>query len=161
GAILISVEFCIVIGVFLSFVLYVPRAAHVKLTPLTPTPEGGLRDRRPGDTPSDRLVAFELEGGLFFGAQPELAKHLATIEQAGRGKVRAVILVLSRGRNPDAAFLSLLRELHERLRSRGVTLLLYGVQTDMTTALGASGLQAIIGARRIFPEGPAGHPFGI
>jgi SulP family sulfate permease len=161
SAILISVEFCIVIGVFLSFVLYVPRAAHVKLTPLTPTPEGGLRDRRPDDPLTDRLVAFELEGELFFGAQAELAKHLATIEQAVRGKVRAVILVLSRGRNPDAAFLSLLRDLHEGLGSRGIALLLYGVQIDMTTALRASGLQGIIGVHQIFPEGPAGHPFGI
>src|SRR5262249_23269742 len=104
---------------------------------------------------------FELEGELFFGAQAELAKHLATIEQAVRGKVGAVILVLSRGRNPDAAFLSLLRELHDRLRSRGVTLLLYGVQTDLTTALRASGPRPLRGARQIFPEGPAGPPAGI
>src|SRR5205085_1887556 len=32
AAIFISVEFCIVVGVFLSFVLYVPRVAHVRLT---------------------------------------------------------------------------------------------------------------------------------
>ena len=31
AAVAISVEFCIVIGVFLSFVLYVPRAARVRM----------------------------------------------------------------------------------------------------------------------------------
>src|SRR5438132_5858917 len=38
AAVAISVEFCIVIGVFLSFVLYVPRAAQVRLTQFTLTP---------------------------------------------------------------------------------------------------------------------------
>jgi SulP family sulfate permease len=161
AALLISVEFCIVIGVFLSFVLYVPRAAHVRLTQLTPTPDGGLRPWRPGDAPPDRLAAFELEGELFFGAQADLAKHLATVEQAARGQVRAVLLVLGRGRNPDAAFLSLLRLLHEGLQARGVTLLLVDVQSDLATALGTSGLQSVIGARHIFAEEPAGHACGF
>jgi hypothetical protein len=39
SAVLVSVEFCILIGIFLSFVLYVPRAARVHLTELILTPE--------------------------------------------------------------------------------------------------------------------------
>ena len=46
AAVVVSVEFCILIGVFLSFVLYVPRAAHVHLTELTVTPDATV-DRRP------------------------------------------------------------------------------------------------------------------
>jgi SulP family sulfate permease len=60
GAVLISVEFCVVIGVLLSFVLYVPQAAHVTLTPLIPTPDGDLRARRLGDPPPDRRAANDL-----------------------------------------------------------------------------------------------------
>jgi SulP family sulfate permease len=143
GAILISVEFCVVIGVFLSFVLYVPRAAQVRLTPLPPAPDG-------------QTVAFELEGELFFGAQIELADHLAAVERAARGGVRTVALVLSRGRNPDAAFLSLLRGLYDTLRARGVALHLDGVQSDLTAALRACGLQAILGTRPADPAGQRG-----
>lgn len=132
SAIVVSVEFCIVIGVFLSFALYVPRAAQVKLTSLTPEGEPGGH------------IAFELEGELFFGAQEELAKHLANIDEAARGEVRAVILILSRGRNADAAFLVLLRLLHDRLRSRGIDLHLRGVPGDLNVALGASGLQGLL-----------------
>src|SRR5262249_50226724 len=148
AAVLISVEFCIVIGVFLSFVLYVPRAAQVRMVQLTITPEQRIRERLVGDPPCNRLLFYGLEGELFFGAEPELDKHFAVIEQAagggardeGRGTrdqvpdssslnphpsisgphpsplaprpspIRAVILVLHRARNPDAAFLNLLED---------------------------------------------------
>src|SRR5262249_47777613 len=128
AAVLISVEFCIVIGVFLSFALYVPRAAQVRLTPLNAAPERTLRDPPPDGPADDGLLAFELDGELFFGAEVELGRHFATVAGAGQGNVRAVILVLRRGRNPDAGFLNLLGQLHETLGSRGVTLLLCGVQ---------------------------------
>ncbi len=156
GAILISVEFCVVIGVFLSFVLYVPRAAQVKLTPVAPSPDWDFWTSRPGIPRQGRVLAFELEGELFFACQAELAKHLAAIEHASREDVHAVVLVLTRGRNPDAAFLSLLLELHSTLCARGVDLLLCDVQHDLTTALRKSGLHAVIGARQIVSLDPDG-----
>src|SRR5262245_18067307 len=58
AALAISVEFCILIGVFLSFVLYVPRAAQVRLTQLGRSGENGMRERRPGETDCDRLLIF-------------------------------------------------------------------------------------------------------
>jgi SulP family sulfate permease len=151
GAILISVEFCIVIGVFLSFALYVPKAAQVRLATLTATPAGELRERQPGDPHDARLVGFALDGELFFGAEVELARHFAAMSEAARGDVRVVILVLDRGRNTDAGFLHLLREFHETVRARGVVLLLCGVPADMMTGLAGTGLADAIGADRIFP----------
>ncbi len=65
SAVAISVEFCVLIGVFLSFVLYVPRASRVDLTELTLTPERVVRDVT-ADVPCGRHV-FSLEE-LFFGA---------------------------------------------------------------------------------------------
>jgi SulP family sulfate permease len=156
AAVFISVEFCIVIGVFLSFVLYVPKAAQVRLVALTVTREGGLRDRRAETTSDNRLIAFALDGELFFGAEVELTKHFATISEASRGDVRAVILVLDRGRNPDAGFLRLVRELHETLRSRNVLLLLCGVHAQLMSSLNSTGLSEAIGPERIFPPADAG-----
>jgi SulP family sulfate permease len=192
AAVLISVEFCIVIGVFLSFVLYVPRAAQVRMVQLTLTPEQRIRERLVGDPHCDRLLLYGLEGELFFGAEPELDNHFAVIEQAaanngsqesgvrGResarergsknedrgsktslpldprsssltpGKIRAVILVLHRARNPDAAFLRLLEDFNTHLRERDIALVLAGVQPDLSRALESTGLEARIGARQIF-----------
>jgi SulP family sulfate permease len=150
AAVLVSVEFCIVIGVFMSFALYVPKAAQVRLTALTATPEGDLREKQPTDAPDERVLAFGLDGELFFGAEAELARHFATIAEAARGEVRVVLLVLRRGRNPDAGFLGLLGKLHEKLRVRGVALVLCGVQSDTQACLEATGLAEAIGSERIF-----------
>jgi SulP family sulfate permease len=154
AAIVISVEFCILIGVFLSFVLYVPRAAQVKLVPLIPTHEGRLRERQPSDPPCGRLLFYDLEGELFFGADPELDKHFGTIEHAVTGKVRAVLLILKRARNPDAAFLTQLRAFHTRLCQRNVTLLLCGISPDLFAGLQRTGIEAQIGAEYLFLDRP-------
>ena len=85
AAVVISVEFCIVIGVFLSFVLYVPRAAQVRLSQFTLTPEQRIRERLPGDPECDRLLCYNLEGELFFGAEPELEAHFSRHGAGGEG----------------------------------------------------------------------------
>jgi len=159
AAVFISVEFCVVIGVFLSFVLYLPRAARVRLTQLVHTPDGGVRERASGEQACDRLLLFRLEGELFFGAEPELKEHLAAVERAARDGAGAVVLLLERARNPDAAFLSLLDALEVSLRGRGVALLLGGVEPDLGRGLARSGLAARIGAGRIV-EGRPGHDAG-
>ena len=150
AAVVISVEFCIVIGVFLSFALYVPKAAQVYLTPLGATPEGELREKLPSDPSDSRWLAFELDGELFFGAEVDLERHFATIAESVRPRVRVIILVLRRGRNPDAGFLALLGNLHKTLDARGIALILCGVQPDMATGLASTGLTAALGADRIF-----------
>ena len=155
AAVFVSVEFCIVIGVFLSFVLYVPRAARVRMTQLIRTAENGLRERKAGEPACERLLIYHLEGEVFFGTEPELKHHFAIIEQAAREKVAAVILVLERARNPDAAFLNLLRALDSHLRQRHVALLLCGVESDLVRALAVTGIESQIGARRIFGDQPS------
>jgi len=155
AAVVISVEFCILIGVFLSFVLYVPRAARVRITQAVPTPENGLREHTPGQASCDRLLIYNLEGELSFGAEPELKDYFVAIERAARGDVRAVILALERARNPDAAFLNLLQTLDKGLRRRNVTLLLCGVGSDLGKALAGTGVGTQIGLRWIFGDRPS------
>jgi SulP family sulfate permease len=152
AAVAISVEFCILIGVFLSFVLYVPRAAQVRMTQLVRMPDQRVRPRQPGERIDDELLIYHLEGELFFGTEPDLEAHCAAIAEAAHGKIRAVILVLQRARNPDAAFLMLLRSLDRRLRQRGVTLVLCGVAADMDATFACTGIRMQIGDGRIFCE---------
>ncbi|HEX4073145.1 MAG TPA: SulP family inorganic anion transporter, partial [Planctomycetaceae bacterium] len=105
SAVAVSVEFCILIGVFLSFVLYVPRAARVHMTELIMTPERVIRERISTDVPCGRIRIFSLEGELFFGAAPELEEHLDAVAEAAQDGVRVVVLRLKRARNPDAVCL--------------------------------------------------------
>jgi SulP family sulfate permease len=151
AAVLVSVEFCILIGVFLSFVLYIPRAAHVQLAEWTLDAEGHLRERGSNDSRCGRMLVYSLEGELFFGAAPEMQGYLSGIEKAVREDTRVVVLVLKRARNPDAAFLGLLGNFHSRLEQRGVVLVLCGVREDLVRGLRGTGLDARIGPDQIVP----------
>jgi SulP family sulfate permease len=154
AAICISVEFCILIGVFLSFALYLPRAAQVRMVELIHTGDDRIRERRAGDPVCNRLLIYNLEGELFFGAEPDLARHFTAIETAAKPPVRVVLLVLKRARNPDAAFLRLLFEFQTKLRSRGITLILTGVMPDLAAGLSSTKLDEWIDARRILHDHP-------
>jgi SulP family sulfate permease len=150
AAVFISVEFCIVIGVFLSFVLYLPRAAQVRMAAFAVTPEQRVRERVQDDPVCDRMLVYGLEGELFFGAEPELEKHFRAIEQAAREKVQVVVLVLKQARNPDAAFLTQLEAFQRNLRRQRVVLLLCGVSPELSKAINATGLDEGINPKHIF-----------
>lgn len=150
SAVAISIEFCILIGVFMSFILYVPQAARVYLTELTVTPERIVREKVPTDPTCGRIRIFSLEGELFFGAAPELEQHLQRIEEATKGGVRVVVLRVKRVRNPDAVCLSVLDRFITRMKSAGIVVLLCGVRPDLMKVIRASGLVQRVGPNHVF-----------
>jgi SulP family sulfate permease len=152
AAVFISVEFCILIGVLLSFVLYIPRAAGAHLTEFVLTPQGIVRERISTDPPCDRVLLYNLEGELFFGSAPALETQLAGIEQRAGKESRVIVLRVKRVRNPDAVCLRLLDNFIKHVEERGVVVLLCGVRRDLAKALRTTGLADHLGRERIFPE---------
>jgi SulP family sulfate permease len=150
SAVVISVEFCVLIGVFLSFVLYVPRAARVHMTELVLAPERVVRERISTDPVCGRIRIYSLEGEFFFGAAPELEEHLESIAEAARDGIRVVVLRIKRGRNPDAVCLTVLNRFIDRMRKLGVSVLLCGVRPDFMKVIESSGLLRRLGSQRVF-----------
>jgi SulP family sulfate permease len=157
SAVAVSVEFCVLIGVFLSFVLYVPQAARMHLTELVLTPERVVRERIAADVPCNRIRIFSLEGELFFGAAPELEEHLEAIQAAAEGGVRVVVLRLKRARNPDAVCLSLLNRFIDHMHEAHVSVLMCGVRPDLMKVIETSGLVNRLGTDRVFVFQETGH----
>ena len=150
SAVAVSVEFCVMIGVFLSFFLYVPRAARVYITELVLAPERVVRERVASDPDCNRIRIYSLEGELFFGAAPELEEHLKTISATARLGVRAIVLRLKRARNADADCLSVLDRFITRMQAARVTVLLCGLRPDLMKVLEASGLLRRLGSEHAF-----------
>jgi SulP family sulfate permease len=150
SAIAVSVEFCVLIGVFLSFVLYVPQAARVHLTELVVAPERVIRERVASDKICGRIRIYSLEGEFFFGAAPELEQHLDAITQTLDDGVRVLVLRLKRVRNPDAVCMNVLDRFIERMHDLSVVVLICGVRPDLMKVINSSGLVRVLGSERVF-----------
>jgi SulP family sulfate permease len=152
AAVGISIEFCVLIGVVMSFMLTVPRAGQMLITEFTLT-GAGLRELLPGDPPCSRILVFGLEGEMFFGATAALEGHFAAMERRIDANTRVLVLRLKRARNPDAVGLTLLEKFLSRVKARGVHVLLCGVRTEFAEKLERTGISAQLG-ERLFLEQP-------
>ncbi|HEY7425999.1 MAG TPA: SulP family inorganic anion transporter [Gemmataceae bacterium] len=135
AAMLISIELSILIGVCVSFLLFVPRAARLQVAEMVVSPERVVRERQPNDPHCGNLALFSLEGELFFGAGPQLSEFLDMVRQRVAQGARVVILRLKRTRNPDMVCLEMLQQFLEEMQDRKVPVLLCGIRPDFEQAL--------------------------
>jgi SulP family sulfate permease len=153
SAVFISVEFSILIGVALSILLFVPRAARLRATELTVTSEGLVREWSPKDPPATELLIYDLEGELFFGAAPELDRFFDELtRRTGQDGIRYIVLRVKRTRNPDVVVLERLEHFLRASEARGVTVLLAGVRADLSQGIKNLRFGEWLPADRIFYE---------
>lgn len=144
----------ILIGVALSIVLFVPRAAKLKVTELIVDEQLVVRARRHDERASDGLLIYDLEGELFFGVAPELERTFNEIgSRIETDNVRKLLLRLKRVRNPDVVMLEQLEHFLKDVQRRGVDVWLAGVRPDLTAALHRLGFETWFPPERILPHG--------
>ena len=153
SAVFISVEFSILIGVALSILLFIPRAASLRLSELIVSGDNILRERLPNDPPCADLLLYDLEGELFFGAAPELDRCFEQLKQRTEAEnIRFVILRLKRTRNPDMVSLERFDHFLHDMQARGVTVLLCGVRPGFAKGMENLRFYDWLPADRVFPE---------
>ncbi|MBI5510336.1 MAG: SulP family inorganic anion transporter [Deltaproteobacteria bacterium] len=154
AAFAISIEFCVLIGVVMSFLLAVPRTGQMLLAEFVVTPDGTVHERLERDCVCGHMLVFGLEGEMYFGAGASLEQHLDVIERRATADTQAVVLRMKRARNPDAVGMGLLEGCIDRLRARGVHVVLCGVRHEMIATMKKCGLAAKLGEANIFLEQP-------
>jgi SulP family sulfate permease len=155
AAVFLSVEFSIVIGTFLSFLLFVPRAARLQSSELVVTPQRVLRERHPEDPRCTKMVLYSLEGELFFGVVPDLEEFFEVLRRRVDEGVRVIVLRVKRTRNPDMACLERLQAFLEEMQDRKVAVLLCGVREDFASALDNVRFQHWMSEEYVFLEDAA------
>lgn len=135
AAFAINVEYCMLIGVLMSFVFYVPRAGRLHMTELVVTPERVVRERGAGDPRCDRIRIYSMEGELFFGSAPDLEKHLEAIAKHADDGIRVLVLSLKHVRNPDAVCIQLIDLFLVGMNARKVPVLLCGIRPEMARVM--------------------------
>ena len=152
SSILISVEFCILIGVFLSFAFYVPRAAQIKMNELTVTSDRVIREVVSSDIRCSYIRVFNFEGEMFFGCAPELERQLDSILEEAPQSLKVVILRLKRVNNPDAVCMDVLQRFVEKMHQRSIVVMLSGIREAMAQTLKNVGITQLVGQDNIFRE---------
>ncbi len=135
AAVFVSVELSILIGVALSIVMFVPRAARITVNELTVGGDRFLRDRQPDDPRCNRMIILDLEGELFFGAAPELNRYFNELKQKINAGVRIFILRVKRTRNPDMVCMERFQHFLQEMEQKKITVLLCGVRKDFDQAM--------------------------
>jgi sulfate permease, SulP family len=153
SAVFISVEFSILIGVALSILLFVPRAALLRWSELVVSNERVVRERLPEDPPCTAMLLYDLEGELFFGAAPELGRCFDHLKQRTEEEnIHYVVLRLKRTRNPDMVSLDRFDHFLHDMQSQAVTVLLCGVRPAFLRAMANLHFDDWLSADRVFPE---------
>ncbi len=158
SAVFLSVEFSILIGVLLSFVMYVPRAARLTASELAVASDRVVRELMPGERPCEGLIVIDLEGELFFGISPELESIFAELHRRAAAGAKVIVIRLKRTRNPDMVSMKLFEQFIRDMQDRGVIVLLAGVRKDFSQAMINLRFHDLLSADRIFFE-DAGVPF--
>ena len=98
----------------------------------------------------DHIVAYRMEGPLFFGAA-----HAFLLEVSEVSDVRVVVLRMSRIASLDATGASVLADTIKRLEARGVTVLLSGVRAEQAPILARLGVyDELAHERHVFDSTP-------
>jgi sulfate permease, SulP family len=151
--VLIDLDTAVLLGVALSILLFVPRAAKLKARELVVAPERVVRERVPGDPPDPSIIIYDFEGELFFGAAPELERYLEALsERIRKDDIKFLVLRLKRVRHPDAVVIERIEKFVREETSRGATVLLAGVQPDLWTLLKNVGFDGWFPTAHVFPE---------
>jgi SulP family sulfate permease len=154
AAIAFGLDISILVGVTISIILYMARAAKLRLVELIVDRDGVVRERVAADPRADSFALYDLEGELFFGAAPAFERCLAVIkQQVETEQLRYLVLRLKRVRNADAVCLERLDHFLRAFSTNAVTVLLAGLRPDLVQALARLRLLEWMPPERIFPQG--------
>ncbi|MDR3516675.1 MAG: SulP family inorganic anion transporter [Azospirillaceae bacterium] len=153
SAVAFGLDQAILIGVALSILLFVPRAAKLKSTELVVDAHDVVREKAPDDKPAAGYLLFDLQGELFFGAAPELERTFRRLKhQAHAEKIDHVLLRLKRVRNPDVVSLEQFEHFLKEAQSDGIKVWLAGLQPDLLAAFKRLNFAAWLAPDRLFPH---------
>lgn len=141
----------ILIGAGLAIVLFLYRTMTPRVAILGRHPDGTLRDVKVNDLPESQVVeAIRFDGRLYFANVSYFEE--AILEAVAHHRRLAFMIVVADGINEiDASGEEMIRQLVERLRAAGITMMFAGVKKQVRDVMYATGLLTLIGEGNVFP----------
>jgi SulP family sulfate permease len=153
AALLVRLDFAIIIGTVLSIVLFLRKAAVPQLVEYGTSDSGELAPiANPEKQPAGRqtIAVMHVEGDLFFGAAELFRDQMRRVcEDKG---LKIIILKIRNAYHLDATSILALEELVRYMREQDRTLLVSEARPDTLRIFERSGLADLIGKENIFPD---------
>jgi SulP family sulfate permease len=149
----LPLQYAILMGVAISFLLYVTRTSKkIELLEIVPV-SGGFPVQRPGPVQlnSDDIIMLRVRGYLFFATAQAFEDALPQVAGARRP---TVILVLRDHEDVGSTVLKCIKRYAGKLRAQGGALMLVGVGEQLAGQLERTGAIEALGAENIFREKP-------
>ena len=155
--VIVDLTVAIEVGVVLAIVLFVRRVmetSHINVLEdntlaATEDPEKAAMENTDRLEIPEGVEVYEIDGPFFFGLASRF-EELEKMKKSGSTKVR--IIRMRRVPFIDSTGVNNLRNLCERTRKRGVTVILSGVTEKVQATLVKFGVDKEIGAENIFPH---------
>ncbi|MBE7493670.1 MAG: SulP family inorganic anion transporter [Verrucomicrobiaceae bacterium] len=148
AACMLPLHVAIFLGVGLSVILYLRKAARPQLIEYEFNAEGNLAEAKRGARQHPSISIVHVEGELFFGAAELFRTQIQ--RTFADPNLRIVILRLKNARHLDATSVLALEELLRILRADGRHLIISGASKDVYRVLKNSGLVDVVGRENIF-----------
>jgi SulP family sulfate permease len=149
ATLIVPIQYAVFLGVLLSFVMYIYRAADkVEIMEIVPLPGGRYEERpAPKQLPSHQVILLSPRGSLFFAGATEFEEHLPSVENAEQ----TVVLLRLRGREDlGSTFMRVLTRYDASLKSCRGKLVLVGVSETVYQQLEKTGFLAQLGKENIY-----------
>lgn len=151
AALLIRLDFAIILGVITSILLFLRKASIPELVEYTNAPDGALTPLTDkGQRAQASVSIVHVEGDLFFGASDLFRDQMRRLVEDPALKI--VILKMRNAYHLDATSVLALEELVRYMQSTGRHLLISEARKEAIRIFKNSGLRDIIGRDNIIPD---------
>ncbi|MGA1205218.1 MAG: SulP family inorganic anion transporter [Opitutales bacterium] len=154
AALLIRLDFAIILGTGVSVLLFLRKAAQPELTEFSPDTDGGISPvEEDAGAPQTEISIVHVEGDLFFGASELFRDQMRRVCE--KPSLKVVLLKMRNAYHLDATSVLALEELIRYMQEQGRILLVSEVRKEAVRIFRNSGLIDVIGRDNIFPDNPS------
>jgi SulP family sulfate permease len=153
ASLMVPLHVAIFLGVGVSIVLYLRKAARPTLVEYAFNQEGNLAAAGHDGRQNPSISIVHVEGELFFGAAELFRTQIQ--RTCADPNLRIIILRLKNARHLDATSVMALDELVRVMRASGRDLIVSGASAEVIRVLQDSGVNVSIGDENIFPGDPS------
>lgn len=154
GTLLLDLDFAVLSGILLSFVLYLIRTSAPRVQVVVPDESYRHFTQRPGAPLCPQLGIVEVKGDLYFGAVSHIEEEI--LELAAHNPEQRFLLVRMHHVNQvDFSGIHMLESLIDTYRDRGGDVFLVRVNAEAQRLMESTGCLSFLGARNILDEDTA------